>query len=124
MCQAPDDNGASIRGRSPIPSMFDVIWFGVPGKNLTLWAAGSGGPPSGCRFLDQALQRQPHRVVNVGCGEVGAAELQLGDEAPEKYAALFYRQAGGGRPDRSKLRIRQSQHAVMLGVTDVNFLTN
>ena len=79
---------------------------------------------SGCRFLSQTHQRQPHRVIKVGGGEVGVAELQLVDEAPEEYAALFYRQAGGGRPDRSKLRIRQNQHAVMLGVTDVNFLTN
>ncbi|MGC2079361.1 MAG: hypothetical protein WA728_25730 [Xanthobacteraceae bacterium] len=54
-------------------------------------AAGSGEPPLGCRFLDQALQRQAHRVVKIGSGEVGAAELQLGDEAHKKYAALLYR---------------------------------
>jgi len=50
---------------------------------------GSGGPPSGWGFLDQALRRQPHRVIKVGGGEVGAAELQLGDEAHEEYAALL-----------------------------------
>ena len=44
-----------------------------------------------CGFLDLALQRQAHRVVKIGGGEVGAAELQLGDEAHEKYAALPYR---------------------------------
>jgi hypothetical protein len=38
--------------------------------------------------LDQALQRQAHRVVS---GEAGAAELQLGDEVPEEDAALLYR---------------------------------
>jgi hypothetical protein len=54
-------------------------------------AAGSGGSPSGCGFLDQALQRGAHRVVKISGGEVGAAELQLGDEAHEKYAALLYR---------------------------------
>ena len=52
-------------------------------------AAGSGGPPSGCGFLDQALQRQAHRVIKIGGGEVGS-ELQLGDEAHEEYAALLY----------------------------------
>jgi hypothetical protein len=51
----------------------------------------SGEPPSGCGFSDQALQRGAHRVVNIGGGEVGAAELQLGDEAHEKYSALLYR---------------------------------
>jgi len=79
---------------------------------------------SGCRFLSQAHQRQPHGVIKVGGGEVGAAELQLGDEAPEEYAALLYRQAGGGRPDRSKLRIRQSQHAAIVSRSDVNILTD
>jgi hypothetical protein len=49
--------------------------------------------------LDQALQRQAHRVVKIGGGEVGAAELQLGDEAHEKYAALLKRQAA--QTDRS-----------------------
>ena len=84
----------------------------------------AAGLQSGCRFLSQALQRQPHRVIKVGGSEVGAAELQLGDQAPEEYAALLYRQAGGGRPDRSKLRIRQSQHAAIVSRSDVNFLTN
>ena len=79
---------------------------------------------SGCRFLSQAHQHQPHGVIKVGGGEVGAAELQLGDEAPEEYAALLYRQAGGGRPDRSKLRIRQSQHAAIVLPSDVNILTD
>jgi hypothetical protein len=51
----------------------------------------SGEPPSGCGFSDQALQRGAHRVVKIGGGEVGAAELQLGDEAHEKYSALLYR---------------------------------
>ena len=86
-------------------------------------AAESGGPPSGCGFLSQALQRQPHRVIKVGGGEVGS-ELQLGNEAPEEYAALLYRQAVGGRPDRSKLRIRQSQHAAIVLRSNVNFLTD
>ena len=40
-------------------------------------------------FLDQALQRQAHRVIKIGGGEVGS-ELQLGDEAHEEYAALLY----------------------------------
>jgi hypothetical protein len=74
--------------------------------------------------LSQALQCKPHRVIKVGGGEVGAAELQLGDEAPEEYAALLYRQAGGDRPDRSKLRIRQSQHAAIVLRWGVNFLTD
>ena len=74
--------------------------------------------------MSQALQRQPHRLIKVGGGEVGAAELQLGDEAPKEYAALVYRQAGGGRPDRPKLRIRQSQHAAIVLRSDVNFLTD
>jgi hypothetical protein len=41
--------------------------------------------------LDQARQRRPHRVLEVGSGEVEAAELQLGDEAPKEDAALLYR---------------------------------
>jgi len=40
--------------------------------------------------LDQALQRQAHRVIRIGGGEVGS-DLQLGDEAQEEYAALLYR---------------------------------
>ena len=32
-----------------------------------------------------------HHVFKVGGGDAGAAELQLGDEALEKDAALFYR---------------------------------
>jgi hypothetical protein len=79
---------------------------------------------SGCGFLSQALQRQTHRVIKVGGSEVGAAELQLGDEAREEYAALLYRQAVGDRPDSSKLRIRQSQHAAIVLRSDVNFLTD
>src|SRR6516165_4845300 len=86
-------------------------------------AAGSGGPPAGCGFLSQALQRQAHRVIKFGGGEVGS-ELQLGNEAPEEYAALLYRQAVGGRPYRSKLRIRQSQHAAIVLRSNVNFLTD
>ena len=54
-------------------------------------AAGSGEPPSGHGFLDQALQRQAHRVVNIGIAEAGAAKQQLGDEAPEEDAALLRR---------------------------------
>src|SRR5262249_44757296 len=46
---------------------------------------------SGCGFLDQTLQREAHRVIKIGGGEVGAAELQLGDKASEEYAALLYR---------------------------------
>ena len=67
--------------------------------------------------------RRTHRVIKIGGGEVGAAELQLGHEAHEKYAALLYRQAIGGRPDSSKLRIRQSEHAAngLVGAMDVNF---
>ena len=84
----------------------------------------AAGLQSGCRFLSQALQCQPHRVIKVGGGEMGAAELQLGDEAPEEYAALLYRQASGGRPDRSKLGIRQSQHDTIVLRSDVNFLTD
>jgi hypothetical protein len=53
-------------------------------------AAGSGEPPLSCGFLDQALQREAHRVVKIGSDEVGAAEMQLGDEPYEKYAALLY----------------------------------
>jgi len=49
----------------------------------------AAGPPSGCGFLDQALQHQAHRVIKIGGGEVGS-ELQLGDEAHEEYAALLY----------------------------------
>ena len=54
-------------------------------------AAGSGEPPSGRGFLVQVLQRQAHRVVNIGIAEAGAAKLQLGDEAPEEDAALLRR---------------------------------
>jgi hypothetical protein len=43
------------------------------------------------RLLDQAPQGRMHRLFEVGGGETGAAELQLGDEAPEKNAALLYR---------------------------------
>jgi hypothetical protein len=50
-------------------------------------------------FLNQAFQRQAHRLVKMGGGEVGAAELQLGDEARKKYAALLYREAVGSCPD-------------------------
>jgi hypothetical protein len=62
-------------------------------SRVTRWttAAGSGEALSGCGFLDQALQRQVHRVVKIGGGEAKAAELQLGDEAPEEDAALLYR---------------------------------
>ena len=77
-------------------------------------AAESGEPSSGCGFLDQALQRQAHRVVKIGSGEAVAAQLQLADKAPEKDAALIYRQFGGRRPDNSKLRIGQSEHAAMV----------
>jgi hypothetical protein len=42
-------------------------------------------------MLDQAAQRRAHHVFKVGGGEAGAAELQLGDEAPEEGAALLYR---------------------------------
>ena len=66
------------------------------------------------RLLDQAGQGQLHHVFEVGGGEMGATELQLRDEAPEKDAALLYRQFGRCRPDNSKLRIRQSEHAVMV----------
>jgi hypothetical protein len=41
--------------------------------------------------LDHARQRRAHHVVEVGSGEAEAAELQLGDEAPEEDAALLYR---------------------------------
>jgi len=65
-----------------------ITTFALLMRNKALLrAAGSGEPSSGCGFLDQALQRQAHRVVKIGGGEVGAAELQLGDEAHEKYAA-------------------------------------
>ena len=74
--------------------------------------------------MSQTLQRQPHRVIKIGGGEVGSAELQLGDQAPKEYAALLYRQAVGGRPDRSKLRIRQSQHVAIVLRRGVNFLTD
>jgi len=47
--------------------------------------------PSGCGFLDRALQRQTHHVVKIGSGEAAAAELQLSEEAPEEDAALLYR---------------------------------
>jgi hypothetical protein len=45
---------------------------------------------SGCGRVDQALQRQSHHFLNVGSREVIAAQLQLGDEAPEEDAALLY----------------------------------
>jgi hypothetical protein len=54
-------------------------------------AAGNGEPPSGCGFLDQALQRRAHHFFKVCGGEAVAAELQLSDEALEKDAALLYR---------------------------------
>jgi hypothetical protein len=54
-------------------------------------AAGNGEHPSGCGFLDRALQRQTHHVVKIGSGEAAAAELQLSEEAPEEDAALLYR---------------------------------
>jgi hypothetical protein len=54
-------------------------------------AAGSGEAPSGCGFLDQALQCHAHRVLKIGSDEVKATKLQLGDEAPEEDAALLYR---------------------------------
>ena len=47
----------------------------------------SGEPPSGRGFLDQALQRQAHRVVIIGSAEAGAAKLQRGDEAHKEDAA-------------------------------------
>jgi hypothetical protein len=59
---------------------------------LKTTAAGSGGLLSGCGFLDQALQRQAHRVIEIGSGEVGAAELQLSDESPRQTRA-----AGSGQ---------------------------
>src|SRR5215471_20560958 len=77
-------------------------------------AAGSGGWSSGRGFLDQARQRQAHRVVNIRGAEAGAAKLQLGDKAPEEDAALLRRQTVGGRPEGPKLRIRQSDHAAMV----------
>ena len=60
-----------------------------PALSVTTQQGRSGGPPSGCGFLDQALQRQAHRVIKIGGGEVGS-ELQLGDDAHEEYAALLY----------------------------------
>jgi hypothetical protein len=45
---------------------------------------------SGCGRVDQALQCQSHYFLNIGSREVIAAELQLGDEAPEEDAALLY----------------------------------
>jgi hypothetical protein len=41
--------------------------------------------------LDQALQRQAHRVAKIGSGETGAAELQVGDETPEEDTAFLCR---------------------------------
>ncbi len=66
------------------------------------------------RLLDQAPQGRVHDVFEVGGSETGAAELQLGDEAPEKNAALLYRYAVGGSPDGPKLRIGQCEHAAMV----------
>jgi hypothetical protein len=77
-------------------------------------AAGSGKPPSGCGFLDQALQRPAHRIVKIGSGEARTAELQLGNKATEENAALICRQTVGGCPDGPKLRIRESEHATMV----------
>jgi hypothetical protein len=85
-------------------------------------AAGSGETPLG-RRLDQPGQRCAYRVVEIGVGEA-ALQLQARDNAVKEYAALLYWQAGGGRPDRSKLRIRQSQHAPIVLRSDVNFLTD
>jgi len=44
--------------------------------------------------------------------------MQLGDEAPEEYAALLYRQAGGGRPDRSQAPTRFALTAKLLRRSD------
>jgi hypothetical protein len=43
------------------------------------------------RLLDQTRQGRVHHVAEVRGGETRAAELQLGDEAPEKDAAFLYR---------------------------------
>src|SRR5215469_5276365 len=36
MCQTPGDNRAGICRRSPIPSLYDVIWFTIPGSKRAL----------------------------------------------------------------------------------------
>jgi len=50
-------------------------------RDETVWRhLGRSGRREAAGFHQAAdfwIRRQPHRVVNVGCGEVGAAELQL-----------------------------------------------
>jgi len=50
----------------------------------------------GCRFLSQALQRQPHRVIKVGGGEVGAAELNQTEPGTRRRSSDLYSITTGG----------------------------
>ena len=74
--------------------------------------AAESGLASGCRVLDQALQRPLHGFVEIGV--MAAAPFELAGHALEKCRTLFRRQAGGGGHHDLQLRIGQREHGLDL----------